>query len=195
MHLFFFLPCASAVISFSYCVAVLCLWNCLLSAVDVFKLTGLGTGLPWKKIEVQYNLVLVQYASKFLIIMASLLALSILWMSYQPYSLAWSPVPPVAVRTVATRASSKCINRRRLQTHHPSSLPSTSCTHHNHNVPTLSLALSNLETDITLLQESEDELQQLTVPELKEKLRSNGQKVCLLVCLFVLWLPLQYHVI
>ena len=119
--------------------------------------------------------------------MASLLALSILWMSYQPYSLAWSPVPPVAVRTVATRASSKCIfNRRRLQTHHHYYLPSTSCTHHDHNVPTLSLALSNLETDVTLLQESEDELQQLTVPELKEKLRSNGQKVCLLwfVCLY-----------
>ena len=120
--------------------------------------------------------------------MASLLALSILWMSYQPYSLAWSPVAPVALRTVATRASSKCIfnNRRRLQTHHHYYLPSTSCTHHDHNVPTLSLALSNLETDVTLLQESEDELQQLTVPELKEKLRSNGQKVCLLwfVCLY-----------
>lgn len=120
-----------------------------------------------------------------LIIMASLLALSILWMNfYQSYSLAWSPVPPpVAVRMVA-RASSKYIlfNSRRLQTHHHHYLPSTSCTHHY--VPTLSLALSNLETDVTQLLESEDELQQLTVPELKEKLRSNGQKVCLLVCLY-----------
>ena len=49
-----------------------------------------------------------------------------------------------------------------------------------------SLALSNLETDVTQLLESEDELQQLTVPELKEKLRSNGQKVCLLVCLYLM---------
>ena len=91
--------------------------------------------------------------------MASILALSMIWMNNCSHSLAWSP---------------------------PRMLPSKSSTHqlthqHTHHSPLMSSTtalLSSVQEDITVHVDDEKLLQELTVPELKERLRSNGQKVC-----------------
>lgn len=78
--------------------------------------------------------------------MATLLALSLMWMSSPPSS-AWMMTPVSVPRT--TRAKS-CRNQPHLL---------------------LSAALLTSES-------KEESLDHLTVPELKERLRSVGQKVC-----------------
>lgn len=84
--------------------------------------------------------------------------------------MAWSTPP-----TVTT------INTKKLHTNHHFyirlPLPSRSS---NLDQPRAILAASNLQADVTLLDSDEDALHQLTVPELKARLRSSGQKVCVL---------------
>ena len=99
--------------------------------------------------------------------MASILALSMIWMNNCSHSLAWSPPP----RIPSAKSSTHLTHQHTCITHHHLPLMS----------PTTALLSSSIQEDITV-DIDEKLLQELTVPELKERLRSNGQKVCSHVC-------------
>lgn len=88
--------------------------------------------------------------------MASILALSMIWMNNCSHSLAWSPP-----RMPSAKSSTLLTHQHTFISHHSS--------------PTV--LLSSVQEDITV-DIDEKLLQELTVPELKERLRSNGQTVC-----------------
>ena len=113
----------------------------------------------------QHNCILkptlaIQYKKK-LMIMASILALSMIWMSNCcSHSLAWSPP-----RMPYAKSSTHLTHQHTCITHHsPMSSPTV-------------LLSSSVQEDITVDVDAKL-LQELTIPELKERLRSNGQKVC-----------------
>ena len=88
--------------------------------------------------------------------MASILALSMIWMNNCSHSLAWSPP-----RMPSAKSSTQYLTHQHTFISHHSPLMSS----------------TTAQEDITV-DVDEKLLQELTVPELKERLRSNGQKVC-----------------
>ena len=95
--------------------------------------------------------------------MASILALSMIWMNNCSHSLAWSPPPRIPSAKSSTHLTT---HQHTCITHHSPMMSST----------TTALLSSSIQEDITV-DIDEKLLQELTVPELKERLRSNGQKV------------------
>ena len=105
----------------------------------------------------------IQYKKK-LMNMASILALSMIWLNNCcSHSLAWSPPP---------RMPSAKSSTHQLAHQH------TFISHHSPLMSSTTALLSSLQGDITVDVDGEKLLQELTIPELKERLRSNGQKVC-----------------
>jgi len=118
--------------------------------------------------------------------MASILALSMIWMNNCSHSLAWSPP-----RMPSAKSSTHQLTHQHTCISHHSSLIK----------PTTTALLSSIQEDITVNLNEEKLLQELTIPELKERLRSNGQKVCAYyVCMmyahdvFMLCLQLCTHI-
>ena len=101
-----------------------------------------------------------QYGGKE-ITMASVLALSMLWIlpSSIPPVLAWMPPSVVGFVPSATTKAKMWRHQHQLQPW------ATTCTSPSH------LSMSTVT-------KNEESLEQMTVPELKERLRSVGQKVC-----------------
>ena len=93
--------------------------------------------------------------------MASILALSMIWMNNCSHSLAWSPP-----RMPSAKSSTQYLTHQH-----------TFISHHSPLMSSTTAILSTFQEDITVDLDGKS-LQDLTVPELKERLRSNGQKVC-----------------